>query len=62
MQEFMLLMKGDDSADISPEEMQQRMQGYMTWMQNIVGDGKYVDGRPLQPSGNHLINKETDHN
>ena len=59
MQEFLLLMKGDDSAEISPEEMQQRMQGYMSWMQKIAGDGTYVDGQPLQPSGNHLINKET---
>ena len=26
MQEFILLIKGDDSKDISPEVMQQRMQ------------------------------------
>ena len=33
MTEFLLLMKGDDSATASPEDMQQRMQGYMGWMQ-----------------------------
>jgi len=59
MQEFMLLMKGDDSKDITPDEMQRRMQDYRTWMEGMMGDGKYSSGQPLLPTGKHIVNKET---
>ena len=59
MQEFMLLMKGDDSNDITPDEMQKRMQDYRAWMEGIMGDDKYMAGQPLLPTGKHLIDKET---
>jgi len=59
MEEFMLLMKGDDSAEISPDEMQQRMHDYMEWMKGIAGKGNYVAGQPLLPTGNHLTDRET---
>ena len=58
MQEFMLLMKGDDSEHISPEQMQQRMQDYMEWMQKMGKNGNYLSGQPLLPKGTHLLNKE----
>lgn len=59
MQEFILLMKGDDSKDISPEVMQQRMQSYMAWMQEMTGKGNYVAGQPLMPTGTHLVDSDT---
>lgn len=58
MDEFMLLMKGDDSQDASPEEMQQRMQDYMKWMQDMSSNGSYTSGQPLMPTGHHLLNKD----
>lgn len=51
MNEFLLLMQGDDSTGISPDEMQARMQGYMTWMQKMAADGVIKAGQPLEPSG-----------
>ncbi len=59
MSEFMLLMKGDDSADASPEEMQGRMQGYMAWMQKMTGEGRLVAGQPLEPRGVRIVDAET---
>ena len=59
MKEFILLMKGDNSHEASPEEMQQRMQAYMVWMKEMTGSGKLKGGQPLEPTGTHLKNKET---
>lgn len=59
MQEFILLMKGDDSKEISPEEMQQRMQDYMAWMKKMSGTGNYIAGQPLMPTGKHIIDQDT---
>ena len=59
MKEFLLLMKGDDSQQASPEEMQQRMQSYRTWMKGIMESGNLKAGQPLEPRGKHLVNKQT---
>lgn len=59
MQEFILLMKGDDSKDISPEVMQQRMQSYIVWMKEMSDKGNYVAAQPLKSTGHHLVDKDT---
>ena len=59
MAEFMLLMRGDDSPQASPEEMQHRLQSYMTWMQARIAEGSLKGGQPLEPRGAHLVNKTT---
>jgi hypothetical protein len=59
MKEYLLLMKGDDSADAGPEEMQARMQDYMAWMQNMVAEERWVAGTPLEPSGALLKDADT---
>jgi hypothetical protein len=59
MKEFMLIMKGDDSKQASPEEMQSRMQGYMTWMKKMMAEGRLKAGQPLEPRGVWL--KDADH-
>ena len=59
MNEYLFLMKGDDSQEASPQEMQQRMQDYMGWMQKMMGEGREVSGQILQPTGVHLTNQET---
>ncbi len=59
MKEFMLLMKGDDSQNVAPEEMQQRMQAYMSWMGEMTAGGRLKGGQPLEPAGTHLKNKDT---
>jgi hypothetical protein len=59
MKDFLLLMKGDDSKDVSPDEMQQRMQGYMQWMQKMMSEDRLKAGQPLEPRGNWLKDKNT---
>jgi len=54
MNEYMLLMKGDDSASASPEEMQTRMRDYMGWMQRMMSEDRLVAGQPLQNAGVHI--------
>lgn len=57
MKEFLLLIQGHD-PNASPELMQERMQDYMTWMQEMTKEGAYVAGQPLEPTGYHLPNTE----
>ena len=59
MKDFMLIMKGDDSANVSPEQMQQRMQSYMAWMQKMTGEGRVKAGQPLEPTGRWLKDRDT---
>ncbi len=56
MKEFLLLMKGDDSKQVSPDEMQQRMQDYMSWMQRMMAEQRLKAGQPLEPRGAWLKN------
>ncbi|MEQ9424108.1 MAG: YciI family protein [Cyclobacteriaceae bacterium] len=59
MNEFMLLMRGDDSETASPEEMQKRMGDYMAWIKGLMEEDRFVAGQPLQPTGKLLTNKDT---
>ena len=59
MKEYLLLMKGDDSAQASPEDMQKRMQDYMVWMQKMTAEERWVAGTPLEPTGHLLKDKDT---
>ena len=59
MKEFLLLVKGDDSKEVSPETMQQRMQAYMVWMKKMMAEDRYTAGQPLEPTGNWLKDKNT---
>lgn len=49
----MFIFKGgqNDVANLSPEEMQQHMQKWMTWIQSLTEKDVYVGGEPLQPGG-----------
>ena len=59
MNEFLLLMQGDDSQEISPDEMQTRLQNYMGWMKKMTERGVLKAGQPLEPRGVLLENKDT---
>lgn len=59
MKEFMLLMQGDDSQAVSPQEMQERMQAYMGWMKSMTEGGKLKTGQPLEPTGVLLKDAQT---
>jgi hypothetical protein len=54
MSEFLYVYRGGhrDRKKASPEEMQQVMQKWMTWMQGLAEKGHLKDrGHPLEPEG-----------
>jgi hypothetical protein len=53
MEDFMLLVKGDNS-DASPEQMQTKLQLYMVWMEKWKTTGNYIDGNPFKTEGHYL--------
>ena len=59
MSEFMLLMRGNETEGVSPEQMQQRLQDYMVWMKKMSSCGKLKAGQPLEPTGRLLKDAAT---
>jgi hypothetical protein len=57
MSNFMFLFRGG-SSPASPEEMQAQMQKWMTWIQRLREEGKYVAGDPLQGGGKVLTSRK----
>src|ERR1700688_2851641 len=55
MHEFMLLVRGKDPHSGSPEELQQRMNAYIQWMQKMIAEGRYKGGQPLEEGEGRLL-------
>jgi hypothetical protein len=56
MSEFLYVYRGGNRAGLSPEQMQQTMQKWMTWMQGLAEKGHLKDrGHPLE-AGGKLVN------
>jgi hypothetical protein len=55
MEEFMLLVKGYDYSNVSPEVMEKRMHAYRPWMEKMTQAGRYKGGQPLEPGSGRLI-------
>lgn len=55
MEEFMLVVRGYDYSDVSPEIMQQRMNAYRPWMEKMTAAGRYKAGQPLEPGSGRLV-------
>ena len=51
MEKFMLIFHGGIKPDASPADMQENMGKWMTWVENLNKEGKYVSGEPLLPGG-----------
>ena len=51
MEKFMLIFHGGISPTASPEQMQSNMQLWMTWIEKLQKNNKYVSGEPLLPGG-----------
>ena len=58
MSNFMYLFRGGDAqrAQQSPEEMQAHMGKWGAWMGQLKGEGKLVDGLPLNGDGKVVSN------
>lgn len=53
MEDFLYIFRGGDAreANQSPEAMQQHMQKWMKWMEELGKNGSMVGGEPLQMEG-----------
>ena len=52
MSEYLFVYRGGNRSALSPEQMQQVMQKWMTWMQGLAEKGHLKDrGHPLDTAG-----------
>jgi hypothetical protein len=58
MSNFMFVFRGGETPT-SPEAMQAQMQKWMTWIQRLRDQGKYIAGDPLQGGGKVLTSRRT---
>ena len=55
---FMLIFRGTDwYKQLSPEQMQQVSDKWMTWFKELMASGKAIDGRPLEREGKIVSGK-----
>ena len=53
MEKFALLFRGGLNSE-SPEVMQKHMQKWLSWVEKLQKEGKYLAGEPLLPGGKKL--------
>jgi hypothetical protein len=51
MEKFMLIFQGGIKSDESPEKLQANMAKWMSWVEKLHQEGKYVSGEALLPGG-----------
>jgi hypothetical protein len=55
---YMLIFRGNDwHKGMSPEQMQQVSDQWMTWFKGLTEDGRCVAGNPLEPKGKIVTGK-----
>lgn len=57
MKEFLFILKGDGMSGLSPQELQDLLEDYKAWVQDL-GE-KYLAGQRLQNSGSLVSDKNT---
>lgn len=57
MPEFMLLFRGGEADQKSPEEMQALVQEYIAWVRDLRAQGKFKAGDELQANGRLVTRK-----
>lgn len=59
MQDFMFIFRGgSDVSDLSPEEMQNHMQKWFQWIDELKAKGIYLGGEALNPGGKLISGKK----
>ena len=59
MKDYMFLFRGGyDAIKRSPEEMQQHMGKWFSWVDKLKAEGRYVMGHPLTPDGKTVKGKK----
>ena len=59
MEKFMLIFQGGIKSDSSPEELQNNMGKWMSWVEKLNQEGRYVSGEALLPGGKLVTAKNT---
>ncbi len=59
MNEFLLLIKGEDHSFFTQEQVRIRLEKYNSWMEEMLAKGKFISGEPLQKEGRHLLDANT---
>lgn len=54
MPDFMILLKGGDYADMSPQESQQSMEKFIAWARKLRDEKQFKGGDELQSTGRVL--------
>ncbi|MBB1285832.1 hypothetical protein HRH25_15720 [Flavisolibacter sp. BT320] len=57
MEKFMLIFHGGIKQDASPEDLQTNMDQWMTWVDKLQKEGRYVSGEALLPGGKLVSGK-----
>lgn len=59
MQDFMFIFRGgSDAAGLSPEQMQNQMQKWFQWVEELKAKNIYVAGEALTPTGKTIRGKK----
>ena len=60
MKEFMMIFVGGDyfSAELSPEEIQTRMEKWDAWIDKLKEDDLFINGRALKPEAKRMSDGE----
>ena len=52
MKDFMFIFRGgSDARNFSPEEMQEHMKKWFSWIDRLKAKNTYITGQPLTPAG-----------
>lgn len=58
MQDFMFIFRGgSDASDLSPEDMQNHMEKWFQWVEELKAKDIYVGGEALTPMGKTISGK-----
>lgn len=58
MEKFMLIFHGGQMEGPSPEQMQANMSKWLSWIDKLAKQNKYVSGEPLLPGGKLVSGKD----
>ncbi|MEJ7677371.1 MAG: YciI family protein [Segetibacter sp.] len=59
MEKFMLIFHGGIKQDASPQDLQGNMDKWMSWVEKLQKEGRYVSGEALLPGGKLVSGKTT---
>jgi len=58
MTDFMLIFISGDYAQLSPDQMQENMQQWFGWIEDLKAKGLYISGEALNPGGKTVKGKD----